>query len=74
MVSLWGFMLLVALLAAQRLWELRRSRRNELRMREKGGFERFPEHFDFWSPYMFRGLQQCWQRSGTLGQHHHYGW
>ena len=45
MVSLWGFMLLVALLAAQRLWELRRSRRNEIRMREKGGFERFPEHY-----------------------------
>ena len=38
-------MLLVALLAAQRLWELRRSRRNEIRMREKGGFERFPEHY-----------------------------
>jgi len=45
MVSLWGFMLLVALLAAQRLWELRRSQRNEIRMREKGGFERFPEHY-----------------------------
>ena len=45
MVSLWGFMLLVALLAAQRLWELRRSRRNEIRIREKGGFERFPEHY-----------------------------
>ena len=45
MVSLWGFMLLVALLAAQRLWELRRSRRNEIRMRERGGFERFPEHY-----------------------------
>ena len=45
MVSLWGFMLLVALLAAQRLWELRRSRCNEIRMREKGGFERFPEHY-----------------------------
>jgi len=60
MVSLWGFMLLVALLAAQRLWELRRSRRNEIRIREKGGFERFPEHYRvFLSPYMFRGLQQC---------------
>ena len=45
MVSLWGLMLLVALLAAQRLWELRRSRRNEIRMRERGGFERFPEHY-----------------------------
>ncbi|HIO61295.1 MAG TPA: hypothetical protein EYN39_05760 [Deltaproteobacteria bacterium] len=45
MVSLWGFTLLVALLAAQRLWELRRSRRNEIRMREQGGFERFPEHY-----------------------------
>jgi len=45
MVSLWGFMLLVALLAAQRLWELRRSRRNEISIREKGGFERFPEHY-----------------------------
>jgi len=45
MVSLWGFMLLVALLATQRLWELRRSRRNEIRMKEKGGFERFPEHY-----------------------------
>ena len=38
-------MFLVALLAAQRLWELRRSRRNEIRMRQRGGFERFPEHY-----------------------------
>ena len=45
MVSLWGFTVLAALLAALRLWELRRSRRNEIRMREKGGFERFPEHY-----------------------------
>ncbi len=44
-MSLWGFTALVGLLAAQRLWELRQSRSNEERMREQGGFERFPEHY-----------------------------
>ena len=47
MVSLWGFTVLVGMLAAQRLWELGRSRRNEIRMRQHGGFERFPEHYRF---------------------------
>ena len=47
MVSLWGFTVLVGLLAAQRLWELSRSHRNEIRMKEKGGFECFPKHYRF---------------------------
>ena len=47
MVSLWGFTVLVGMLAVQRLWELCLSRRNEIRMRKHGGFERFPEHFRF---------------------------
>ena len=44
MVSLWGFTILVGILAAQRLWELRLSHRNEIRMQQQGGFECFPEH------------------------------
>ena len=47
MVSQLGFTVLVVMLAAQRLWELGLSRRNEIWMRKHGGFERFPEHYRF---------------------------
>ena len=47
MVSLWGFTVLVGMLAAQRLWELGLSHRNEIGMRQHGGFERFPDHYRF---------------------------
>ena len=45
MVSLWGFSILVGLLAVQRLWELNLSQRNEILMRKQGGFECFPDHY-----------------------------
>jgi methyltransferase len=45
MLSLWGFTVLVGILAVQRLWELNLSRANENSMRELGGFECFPDHY-----------------------------
>ncbi len=45
MVSLWGFTGLTALLALQRLWELRRSRHNEMMMEAQGGVEFYQQHY-----------------------------
>jgi methyltransferase len=45
MVSLWGFTVLLGLLALQRLFELSRSRHNEIWMKKHGGYECFPEHY-----------------------------
>jgi len=45
MVSLWGFTILVGMLATQRLWELKRSQRNEIKMQQQGGYECFPKHY-----------------------------
>ena len=45
MVSLWVFIVLIGLLALQRLFELSRSRNNEIWMKKHGGYECFPEHY-----------------------------
>ena len=45
MVTLCGFTILVFFLAIQRLFELFISNRNELWIREQGGYELFPEHY-----------------------------
>ena len=43
--ELLGFAILVAAIGIQRINELFRSRHNEARMRERGGFEVAPEHY-----------------------------
>jgi methyltransferase len=54
-LSAWVFLGAVALLAAQRLWELRRSVRNEARLRARGAVEAAPGQM----PWM-RALHAGW--------------
>jgi methyltransferase len=64
MVSRLVFSALVALIGVQRLWELRKSRRNEERIRREGGSEHAPGHYklmvavhSLWFPLM---LAEVW--------------
>ncbi len=45
MVSIWWFIALVGALIIQRLFELRLSVRNEQKMKAKGGFECYEDHY-----------------------------
>jgi methyltransferase len=50
-----AFTMFVSLVAAQRLWELHRSARNEARLREMGGVEHAPEQMKW-----MRALHASW--------------